>query len=195
MAEGAEAEYRALVGDLAGLVRLAHAALRGVTAVLAGPEAGHEGIAAAEKALAELRERIEEDAARAPGGQTGLVLAVHVGCQVEALGQIAQRLLEAAWARQEREPFDRRLRTPLNGLAHTALALVGQAADALETPAPEDEADARALLAEVERRQHQLYALLRGPDGTADAVDVADLVLLSCCYRQCAGLAVAITGG
>ncbi|WP_369185180.1 hypothetical protein [Streptomyces sp. Y1] len=194
MSGGPRGEHRALIGELAALVRLAHTALRGASAVLTDPE-DPGGIPTAEKALAELRERIEEDAAAAvPGGPTGLVLGVHVGCEVEALGQLVQRLLEAAWARQEREPFDERLRPPLRGLAGAAVELVARAADALESGAPEDTADVLAQLPEVGRRQRGLYELLLAPetDRGTDPVDTADLVLLSCCYQQCADRAAAV---
>ncbi|KJS59866.1 hypothetical protein VM95_24770 [Streptomyces rubellomurinus] len=198
MSGGPHGEHRALIGELAALVRLAHTALRAASAVLTDPEdpgGGDTGIPTAEKALAELRERIEEDAAAVvPGGPTGLVLGVHVGCEVEALGQLVQRLLEAAWARQEREPFAERLRTPLRGLAGAAVELVARAADALESGAPEDIADVLARLPEVGRRQRGLYELLLAPetDGGTDPVDTADLVLLSCCYQQCADRAAAV---
>ncbi|MEE1786684.1 hypothetical protein PUR71_27840 [Streptomyces sp. SP17BM10] len=183
--------YRALITELAGLVRLAHDALRGATAVLTDPAGDTVGIPAAEKALAELRERIEEDAAGAVGGRAGVVAGVHVGTGAEALGQLAQRLLEAAWARQEREPFAPHLRTPLDGIAHAALGVVARAADALESGAPEDVADVLAGPPEVGQRQRLLYeVLVRSED--VDPVDAADLVLLSCCYQQCTDLAGAI---
>ncbi|MGA5822842.1 hypothetical protein ACPC54_33895 [Kitasatospora sp. NPDC094028] len=181
-----------LVGELAALVRLAHVALRGVSAVLTGPGSGAEGIPAAEEALAELRERIEEDAVLViPGGPAALVLGVHVGSEAEALGQLAERLLEAAWARQEREPFAERLRTPLRGLADAAVGLVARAADVLESGASEDVAGVLAQPSEVGRRQGLLYELLLTPEAT-DPVDAADLVVLSCCYQQCADRAAAV---
>ncbi|MFD5467213.1 hypothetical protein ACFWIQ_30965 [Kitasatospora sp. NPDC127059] len=191
MSDGGGGEYRALIGELAGLVRLAHAALRGATAALTGPSDGGDGIPAAEKALAELLARIEEDAARAPAGRAGVVVAVHVGCEVEALGRLAERLLEAAWARQEREPFGEELRTPLHGLAGAALDLVARSADVLESGVPEGVADVLTELHEVGQRQRLLYELLLRAEPT-DQVDVTDLVLLSCCYQQCADRAAAI---
>ncbi|MBV6696649.1 hypothetical protein KV557_05845 [Kitasatospora aureofaciens] len=188
-----DGSYRALVAELAGLVRLAHTALRGATAPLADPEGAAEGVEAAEKALAELRARIEEDAAGTLGGRAGVVVGVHVGTEAEALGQLAQRLLEAAWVRQQREPFDEWLRAPLGGIADAALDLVARAADVLESGAPEGVADVLAEVHEVGQRQRLLYELLiRGVDVDADPVDAADLVLLSCCYQQCAAHAGAI---
>lgn len=124
-------EGLALVSELAGLVRLARAALSGATTALTKPDGTAEGVPAAEKALAELRDRIEEDATEAPEGCLALVLGVHVGTEVEGLAQLAQRLLAAAWARQGRELFPERVRAPLSGLADSALNLVGQAADVL----------------------------------------------------------------
>ncbi|WP_033353299.1 hypothetical protein [Kitasatospora aureofaciens] len=183
--------YRALVGELADLVRLAHSALGGATAVLTDPAAGHDAIAAAEKDLAELRARIEEDSATALDGRPGVVVGVHVGCEVEALGQLVQRLLEAAWARQEREPYGDRLLAPLRGLAGAALDLVAQAADALESGAPEGVTRVLTELPDTGRRQRLLYELLLR-DGATDQVDAADLVLLACCYQQCADHAGAI---
>ncbi|MEU8925349.1 hypothetical protein AB0D10_31195 [Kitasatospora sp. NPDC048545] len=196
MSDGGDSKYRTLVGELAGLVRLAHTALAGTTAVLTGPADGGDGIPAAEKALAELLARIEEDAAEAPGGRAGVVLGVHVGCEVEALGRLAERLLEAAWARQEREPFRERLRAPVQGLAVAALDLVARSADVLESGTPEGVADVLTSLHEVGQRQRLLYELLLHDEGfreeEADPVDVTDLVLLSCCYQQCADRAGAI---
>ncbi|MFJ2190612.1 hypothetical protein ACIOJE_22210 [Kitasatospora sp. NPDC087861] len=187
MSGGADGAYRALIGELAALVRLAHTALRGATAVLADPAGGGNGIPAAEKALAELRSRIEEDAAGALGGRAGVVVGVHVGCEVEALGQLVQRLLEAAWARQGRELFGERPLASLHGIADAALGLVARAADALESGAPKGVADVLSELHEVGQRQRLLYELLlREADADADPVDTADLVLLSCCYQQCA---------
>ncbi|MFD4656879.1 hypothetical protein ACFWP2_14780 [Kitasatospora sp. NPDC058444] len=191
MPDGADGGYRALVGELAALVRLAHTALSGVTAVLTDPADDGDGIPAAEKALAELLVRIEEDAAATPGGPAGVVVGVHVGCEVEALEQLARRLLEAAWARQEREPLDDRLRAPLHGIANAALDLVARSADALESGAAEGVADVLAELPEIGRRQRLLYELLLREPGT-DPVDGTDLVLLSCCYQQCADRAGAI---
>ncbi|MER7754990.1 hypothetical protein [Kitasatospora sp. NPDC097643] len=182
---------RALVAELAALVRLAHSALHGATAVLTDPERDGGGVPVAEKALAELRARIEEDAAEAPGGRAGIVVGVHVGTEVESLGQLAQRLLEAAWARQEREPVAERLRAPLRGIAHAALDLVERAAAVLESGEPADVADLLAQLQEVGQRQRLLYELLIRED-VADPVDTADLVLLSCCYQQCAAHAGSI---
>ncbi|MFG2908422.1 hypothetical protein ACGF13_25565 [Kitasatospora sp. NPDC048286] len=182
---------RALVGELAGLVRLANTALGGATAVLTDPADGGAGITAAEKALAELLTRVEEDAAVTPDGRAAIVVGVHVGCEVEALGRLALRLLEAAWARQEREPFDERLRAPLIGIADAALDLVARSADALESGSAGDIADLLTRLHELGQRQRLLYELLLGEQG-GDPVDVTDLVLLSCCYQQCADRAGAI---
>ncbi|MET8543537.1 hypothetical protein ABZW03_23235 [Kitasatospora sp. NPDC004799] len=191
MSDGGDGGYRALIGESAALVRVAHTALRGATAVLTDPAGGEAGVPAAEKALAELLTRIEEDAAGAPGGPAGVVAAVHVGCQVEALAGLAQRLLEAAWARQEREPFAEPLRAPLHGLADAALEAVARAADALGSGAPEDAADVLAHQQDVGERQRLLYDLLLGPERT-DPVDATDLVLVSCCYQQCADRAAAV---
>ncbi|MFJ9770883.1 hypothetical protein ACIRVF_06540 [Kitasatospora sp. NPDC101157] len=183
--------YRALVGELAGLVRLVHTALCGATAVLTDPAAGHDAIATAERALAELRTRIEEDATTALDGRPGVVVGIHVGCEVEALGQLVQRLLGAAWARQEREPYGDRLLAPLRGIAGAALELLSRAADALESGAPEGVTQVLTELPEVARRQRLLYELLLHDDAT-DPVDAADLVLLVCCYQQCADHAAAV---
>ncbi|MET8629148.1 hypothetical protein ABZW30_36365 [Kitasatospora sp. NPDC004669] len=191
MPDGAGGGYRALLGELAGLVRLARTALGGATTALTGAEGDGEGIPGAEKALAELRARIEEDTAGTLGGRAEVVVGVHVGCEVEALGQLVQRLLEAAWARQGREPFDDRLLVPLRGIADAALDLVGRAAAALESGAPEAVADVLTELHEVAQRQRLLYELLLRGEET-DPVDTADLVLLSCCYRRCADHAGAI---
>ncbi|MQS10749.1 hypothetical protein F7Q99_00240 [Streptomyces kaniharaensis] len=191
MPEDGDGTYRALIAELAGLVRLAHTALSGATAALTSPADEVEGVPAAEKALAELRARIEEDAAGLLDGPAGVVVGVHVGTEAEALGQLAQRLLEAAWARQEREPFDEPLRAPLDGIADAALDLVARAADVLESGAPEGVADVLTELHEAGRRQRLLYErLIRAEE--ADPVDTADLVLLACCYQQCAAHAGSI---
>ncbi|MFF2543087.1 hypothetical protein ACFVUY_11055 [Kitasatospora sp. NPDC058063] len=191
MSDGGDGGYRALIGESAALVRLAHTALRGATALLTDPADSGAGVPVAEKALAELLTRIEEDAAAAPGGRAGVVLGVHVGCQVEALADLAQRLLEAAWARQERQPFVERLRAPLHGIADAALDSLERSAHALESGAPEDVADVLGELHEVGQRQRLLYELLLHAERT-DPVDATDLVLLSCCYQQCADRAGAI---
>ncbi|MBO1414074.1 hypothetical protein [Streptomyces sp. FH025] len=191
MSDVADGAYRALIGELAALVRLAHTALVGTTAVLTGPATDVDGVPEAEKALADLRSRIEEDAAGTLGGPAGVVVGVHTGCAVEALGQLVERLLEAAWARQEREPFGERLLAPLRGIADASLALVARAADSLESGAPEEVADVLTELHEVAQRQRLLYELLL-PGAFADQVDTADLVLLSCCYQQCAEHAASI---
>ncbi|MFI8454616.1 hypothetical protein [Kitasatospora sp. NPDC085464] len=191
MSDGVGTGHRGLVGELAGLVRLANTALGGATTLITHPADGGTAVPAAEKALAELLTRIEEDAATTPGGRPGIVVSVHVGCEVEALAWLARRLLEAAWARQERAPFGERLRAPLSGMADTALDLVARSADALESGAPEDVTDVSTRLHEVGQRQRLLYELLIRGQGT-DPVDVTDLVLLSCCYQQCADRAAAI---
>ncbi|MFB7470746.1 hypothetical protein [Kitasatospora sp. NPDC056184] len=191
MSDGAEAGGRALVDELAGLVRLAHTALGGVTAVLVDPAGGGDGIAVAEKALGELLARVEEDAAATPGGRAGVVVGVHVGCEVEALARLAERLLEAAWARQERGAFAEWLRPPLRGLAGAALALVARSADVLRSGTAEGVADVLSASHEVGQRQRLLYELLLR-ERAADPVDVTDLVLLACCYQQCADRAGAI---
>ncbi|MFE6867250.1 hypothetical protein ACFVFS_11865 [Kitasatospora sp. NPDC057692] len=191
MSDGVEAGCRVLVEELAGLVRLAHTALDGVTAVLVEPDGGGDGIAVAEKALGELLARVEEDAAAMPGGRAGVVVGVHVGCEVEALARLAERLLEAAWARQERAPFDERLRSPLRGLAGAALDLVARSADALRSGTAEEVADVLSASHEVGQRQRLLYGLLLR-EREADPVEVTDLVLLACCYQQCADRAGAI---
>ncbi len=118
-------------------------------------------------------------------------MGVHVGSEVEALGRLAQRLLEAAWARQERASFGERLLAPLHGLAEAALGLVARAADVLESGAPEGVADVLTGQHDVSQRQRLLYELLLREE-QEDPVDVADLVLLSCCYQQCADCAGAI---
>ncbi|MCX5208222.1 hypothetical protein OG689_02680 [Kitasatospora sp. NBC_00240] len=191
MADGGDDGYRALVRELAGLVRLAHTALAGASAVLTDPADIRDGIPAAEKALEELLTRIEEDAALAPGGRAGVVVGVHVGCEVEALGGLAQRLLEAAWSRQERARIGARLRAPLRGLAEATLGLVARSADVLESGAPEEVADTLSGLHDVGQRQRLLYELLLREAAT-DPVDVTDLVMLCCCYQQCADRAGSI---
>ncbi|MFD0277420.1 hypothetical protein ACFVHB_26410 [Kitasatospora sp. NPDC127111] len=190
---GADRAHRALIAELAGLVRLAHTALRGATVTLTHPaEEAAAGVRTAEEALAELRARIEEDAAGTRAGRAGVVAAVHVGSEVEALGELAERLLEAAWSRQEREPVVERLRTPLCGIAGAALELVAAAAEVLESGAPEGVADVLTRLHEVGRRQRLLYELLIRPPEPADPVDTADLVMLACCYQRCAAHAGSI---
>ncbi|WP_327063616.1 hypothetical protein OG196_01790 [Kitasatospora purpeofusca] len=191
MSDGGDHTYGALVAELACLVRLAHDALRGATAALADPAGDADAVPAAERALAELRSRIEEDAAGALDGRAGAVVAVHVGTEAETLGRLAQRLLEAVWARREREPVAGRLWLPLAGIAEAALELVAGAADVLESASPEGVADVLTALHEVGQRQRLLYELLLRENGT-DLVDVTDLVLLSCCYQQCADRAGAI---
>ncbi|MEU6236988.1 hypothetical protein [Kitasatospora sp. NPDC047058] len=193
MPADAHRAHRALITELAGLVRLAHTALRGATDTLTRPaEEAAAGVRTAEKALAELRARIEEDAAGTLAGPAGVVAGVHVGTEVEALGQLAERLLEVAWSRQERDRVDERLRAPLSGIADTALQLVAEAAGVLESGAPEGVADVLARLHELGARQRLLYELLVREPAPADPVDTADLVVLACCYQRCAAHAGSI---
>ncbi|MFJ8444244.1 phosphate signaling complex PhoU family protein [Kitasatospora griseola] len=192
MSDTGGGELRVFVGELAGLVRLAAEALDGATAALTAEVGAAGGVVRSEKALAELRGRIEEDAGAAPGGLRAVVAGVQVGREVEWLGVLAQRLLEVAWARQGREPFPERLLMPLRAIAESAVGLVGRAADVLEQAAPEGVADLLSDVPETARRQRLLYERLLAAEAPVDVGTAADLVLLSGHYQQCAGHAAAI---
>ncbi|WP_404870379.1 hypothetical protein ACI1MP_34130 [Kitasatospora griseola] len=177
---------------MAGLVRLAAEALDGATAALTAEVGAADAAVRSEKALAELRARIEEDAGAAPAGLRAVVAGVQVGREVEWLGVLAQRLLEVAWARQDREPFPEQLLTSLRAIAETAVGLVGRAADVLEQAAPEAVADLLSDVPETVRRQRLLYERLLAAEAPVDVGTAADLVLLSGHYQQCAEHAGAI---
>ncbi|MFD5565038.1 phosphate signaling complex PhoU family protein [Kitasatospora griseola] len=177
---------------MAGLVRLAAEALDGATAALTAEVGAADGAVRSEKALAELRARIEEDAGAAPAGLRAVVAGVQVGREVEWLGVLAQRLLEVAWARQDREPSPEQLLTSLRAIAETAVGLVGRAADVLEQAAPEAVADLLSDVPETVRRQRLLYERLLAAEAPVDVRTAADLVLLSGHYQQCAEHAGAI---
>jgi hypothetical protein len=185
-------EYRALIGELAGLVRLAGTALDGASAALLDPADAGDGVAVAEKALAELRGRIEDAAATAPEGPSAALVGVHVGTAVEGLGRLAQRLLEVAWSRRGGEPFPGRVAVPLHGLADVALSLIPRAGAVLEDGSAVGVADLLADLHEVGRQQRLLYELLLLDPSPVAAADAADVALLSCSYQQCADHAAAI---
>ncbi|MFF2625394.1 hypothetical protein ACFVUN_06445 [Kitasatospora griseola] len=177
---------------MARLVRLAAEALDGATAALTAEVGAADGVVRSEKALAELRGRIEEDAGAAPAGLRAVVAGVQVGREVEWLGVLAQRLLEVAWARQDREPFPEQLLTSLRAIAEAAVGLVGRAADVLEQAAPEAVADLLSDVPETVRRQRLMYERLLAAEAPVDVGTAADLVLLSGHYQQCAEHAGAI---
>ncbi|MFI9785166.1 hypothetical protein ACIHEI_16915 [Kitasatospora sp. NPDC051984] len=192
MSDAGDGELLDLVGELAALVRLAAEALDGATAALMVEVGAAGAVVRSEKALAELRGRIEEDAGALPAGLRAVVVGVQVGREVEWLGVLAQRLLELAWARQDREPFSERLRTPLRGIAEAAVGLVRRAADVLEQTAPEGVADLLSDVPETALRQRLLFERLLTANAPVDVRTVADLVLLSAHCRQCAEHAGAI---
>ncbi|GGQ88552.1 hypothetical protein [Kitasatospora griseola] len=193
MSDTGVGELRAFVGELADLVRLAAEALDGATAALTAEVGAADGVVRSEKALAELRGRIEEDAGAAPAGVRAVVAGVQVGREVEWLGVLAERLLEVAWARQQdREPFPEQLLTSLRAIADAAVGLVGRAADVLEQAAPEAVADLLSDMPETARRQRLLYERLLAAEAPVDLGTAADLVLLSGHYQQCAEHAGAI---
>ncbi|MEV7119213.1 hypothetical protein [Kitasatospora griseola] len=192
MSDTGVGELRAFVGELAGLVRLAAEALDGATAALTAEVGAADGAVRSEKALAELRGRIEEDAGAASAGLRAVVAGVQVGREVEWLGVLAERLLEVAWARQDREPFPEQLLTSLRAIAEAAVGLVARAADVLEQAAPEAVADLLSDVPETARRQRLLYERLLAAEAPVDVGTAADLVLLSGHYQQCAEHAGAI---
>ncbi|MFJ6140690.1 PhoU domain-containing protein [Kitasatospora sp. NPDC092286] len=190
---------RRLTGEPAELVRLAGAAMSEVMDGLTGSAAVAEGATAADKALAELRERIEEDAAGVLPGRTAqrsdrhtIVVGVHVGTEVECLADLAEQLLRLAWSRQSAEPWPERLRLPLRGMGEVVLVMLAKAADTLEAEAAEARADLLAEQHEVAQRQRLLYELLLSGAEPAGAGDSADATLLACYYQRCADHAVSV---
>ncbi|WP_198042205.1 PhoU domain-containing protein [Kitasatospora azatica] len=159
-----------------------------------------EGAAmAAEKALSELRERIEEDAAGVLRGGSpkvsdrhAIVVGVHVGSEVECLADLVEQLLRLAWSRQSTAPWPDRLRVPLHGMGAVALAMLAKAADLLESEDAEAGADLLTTSHEVGQRQRLLYELLLSGAEPVAAGDIADATLLACHYQRCAGHAVSI---
>ncbi|GAA1222046.1 hypothetical protein GCM10009665_10330 [Kitasatospora nipponensis] len=206
---GNEQEARGRLSDeLADLVRLASTALGEVAAGLtvsrsrAGdtPVGSLEGGAtAAEKALSELRERIEEDAAGVLPGRSpqvsdryAIVVGVHVGTEVECLAELVELVLRLAWSRQSAAPWPEPLRGPLHGMGGVVGAMLAEAADLLESEDAEAEADLLARFHEVAQRQRLLYELLFSRAEPAAAGDIAEATLLACYYQRCAGHAVSI---
>ncbi|MCC9307820.1 hypothetical protein LN042_12065 [Kitasatospora sp. RB6PN24] len=185
-------KYRALIGELAALVRLARTALGGATAALMEPGGASDGVPAAEKALAELRGRVEDDAATTSAEPSAVVVGVHVGTAVEGLGRLAERLLQVAWSRRDSEPLPERVGVPLRGLADTALALLTRSAAVLEDGGAVGVADLLSDLHDVARRQRLLYELLLLDPSPVASGEAADVALLSCYYQQCAEHAAAI---
>jgi phosphate uptake regulator len=191
--------YGRLTGELAELVRLAGTALSEVTDGLTGAATLEGGVTAAEKALSELREQLEEDAAGVlPGGsppaweRPAVVVGVHVGTEVECLADLAEQLLRLAWSRQSAGPWPDWLRTPLRGMGRLVVAMLAKAADALESTDVEAAADLLGGLNEVAQRQRLLYELLLAGAEPAGADTVADATRLACYYQRCAGHAAAI---
>lgn len=189
-------QYRTgrLLGDLAGMVRLAHRALSGATEALLATAAD---ATAAEKALYELREEIEDDASAllregVSAGPGAIVVGVHVGTDVECLAALARQVIELARARQSSAPLPDRLRLPLRGMGDLALNMVGRAGATLESVEPEAVADLLGGMNEIAQRQRLLYRqMLSGTDRAAPG-DIADATLLSCYYERCASHAVSV---
>ncbi|MFI6985942.1 hypothetical protein ACIBSV_46300 [Embleya sp. NPDC050154] len=188
-----------LVADLAGMIRLAHKALTEATAALLDiADTAAECTTAAEKALYELREEIEDDASAVLSGglpaadPRAIVVGVHVGTDVECLATLARQLVELAWARQSRRPLPARLRLPLRGMGNLALTMVGKAGGVLESSESEVVADLFGDLHEIAQRQRLLYRRMLSETDEAEPGDVADATLLSCCYERCASHAVSI---
>ncbi|BFV55365.1 hypothetical protein KCMC57_up04690 [Kitasatospora sp. CMC57] len=188
-----------LLGDLAGMIRLANKALGEATAALldAADDAA-EKATAAEKALHELREEIEDDAsavlpdASPTADPRAIVVGVHVGTDVECLAALTRQMVELAWARQSRQPLPPRLRLPLRGMGNLARTMVGQAGDVLEATEYETIADLLGGMHEMAQRQRLLYEQMLSEACQATPDDIADATLLSCCYERCASHAVSM---
>ncbi|MFI6845205.1 hypothetical protein OG535_05730 [Kitasatospora sp. NBC_00085] len=199
MSETGQCRSGRLLGDLAAMIRLAHKALGEATgALLDTADTAAENATAAEKALRELREEIEDDASAVlPDGSPtadlhAIVVGVHVGTDVECLAALARQLVELAWARQAGQPLPARLRLPLRGMGNLALNMVGKAGDVLESTESETVADLLGGMHEIAQRQRLLYDQMLSEAGQAEPGDVADATLLSCCYERCASHAVSM---
>ncbi|MFI6445686.1 PhoU domain-containing protein [Kitasatospora sp. NPDC050543] len=199
MSETGQDRSGRLLGDLAGMIRLAHTALGEATAALLDTaDTAAENATAAEKALYELREEIEDDASALllDGSPTAdlrtIVVGVHVGTDVECLAALARQLVALAWARQSGQPMPARLRLPLRGMGNLALTMVAMAGDVLESTESETVADLLGGMHEIAQRQRLLYDQMLSEADQAEPGDVADATLLSCCYERCASHAVSM---
>lgn len=176
-----------MVEELAALVRLAHTAVRRVTTALVGERpVTDEQLSEAARIIGALRDRLEDDAEAVSQGPEGtraglpaVLLATHVGTELEGLTEAVLQLVELAGQRRSRNAFPMSVREPLREMAGITLSLIDAAAGALEHPG--HAAHGRHTVAgDLELHQRLLYQrLLEGPE-QVDAVDATDATLLSC---------------
>jgi len=193
-----------LPGRMAGTARLAHTALSRATEALLDPESALDRamavgrLVAAERALHELGEAIEDEAAAvlpyrsAAADARTIVVGLHTGHDLERLAELARQVVDIAGARQPR-PLPARLRLPLRGISGIALTMVAKAADLLESGEVAAAADLQGDLYEIGQRRRLLYQELLSTDHPVGAPDTVDATLLSCHYESCADHAVSMT--
>ncbi|MCU7826141.1 hypothetical protein [Kitasatospora sp. DSM 101779] len=179
----------ALLGLAAEALRCASAAALGTTSGAAVDDA----VIAAERALQPLRDAVEQDAAALlarsapePAGTLALLARVHLGADVQQLGELARRITETAAARGTRGPLPADLRRPLETMAALGLAMLATAARSLPDPRSDHLADLHGDRTEMARHQSVLYARLLDADPPPARADTVDAVLLSGHYDGCA---------
>ncbi|PBC70906.1 phosphate uptake regulator [Streptomyces sp. TLI_235] len=177
------------------LLGLAEEALRCATAAaLTGPGSPPDSaVTAAERALRPLQDALEDDASALlagaepqPRGTRALLAEVHLGADVQQLGELARRITEIAAARSTRGPLPADLRTPLGEMAVLGLAMLATAGRSLRDPRADDLAELHGDRTEMARHQARLYARLLDADPPADRTDTVDATLLAGHYDRCA---------
>jgi phosphate transport system protein len=179
-------------------LRTARTALSRSTAVLLGHEAD-VGMKAAEQALHELREEIEELMPAVPSGPAPspdirtTVAVVHVGGDLERLAQLTQQIAEIAWSRHRGRPLPRHLAPAFGKMSGGVLDMVERAGETAlldSTAAVEAAADLERELDAIAGQQRVLDDVLVSGDPPVDDASAVDLVLLGRCYEGCARHAV-----
>jgi len=183
------------------MLRMAEAALVCATAVLfGGRPAAADSMTAADRALHELRDEMEDQATALLGGDSSaaldmrtVVTGVHVGRDLEHMADLTRQIAEIAWSRLPERPFPARLSSLVEDISRTALAMMGQAVRAAESAGTAETAAVampEAGLREIGRQQQLLDRLLCD-GGMHDIRDAVDATLLSQCYEGCARHALA----
>jgi phosphate transport system protein len=184
-----------VAGQLAAALRKARAALGGATDVLVG-HGDNEAMKAAEEALHALGDHTDMLVpAELPSssGVRAAVAMVHAGGDMERMAELIQQIAEIAWSRRTRQPMSPAVRSAVEAVGNSALALVERAMEAVElTPVPAVEAAAGldGQLGEISRQQRVLDEVLVREEPQIAASDAVDVALLGRCYESCARHAV-----
>ncbi|WP_354638819.1 hypothetical protein [Kitasatospora camelliae] len=184
---------------MARMAALVHTALGRATAGLLEAEATQAAdLTAADRALHELLDEIEDSAAAAPTRDPAtpadlrrLVADAHLGDDFEGLAVLIRHIAGIAWARHDSGPLPARLRLPLRTIAGTALGTVAAAGEALATATPTQLTED---LDEIGLRQRLLHRELLTGDGPPSVADATESTLLACHLRQCAERAASLAG-